>query len=193
MFNNSNLVAGAAGAGVWAEKPDLQPRLPLLSPELHAARRPLRPHGLRPQLQRGPAGQPGLCGTLPGPAAGAPGGPRLSLLREGLQEPGRVEGRVVNSDPGGQKLPIKIEKKERIFMFWSAGCSLLRVEGFSCSLGVLKGGLGISKLHFLFKKVNTKFPAVNFFQFLAIRTLDLELDSDPHWDLDPDPQLEKMP
>jgi hypothetical protein len=56
MFNNSVVVAGVAGAGNGAEKPDLQPRLPLLSPELHAARRPLRPHGLRPQLQRGPAG-----------------------------------------------------------------------------------------------------------------------------------------
>ncbi len=34
-------------------------------------------------------------------------------------------------------------------MFWSAGCSLLRAEGFSCSLNVLLGGLGISKLNFL--------------------------------------------
>jgi hypothetical protein len=28
----------------------------------------------------------------------------------------------------------------------------LRAEGFSCSLGVLYGGLGISKLQFLIKK-----------------------------------------
>ncbi len=34
-------------------------------------------------------------------------------------------------------------------MFWSAGCSLLRAEGFSCSLGLLYGGLRISKLQFL--------------------------------------------
>jgi hypothetical protein len=27
---------------------------------------------------------------------------------------------------------------------------------------------------------------------LVIKTLDLELDPDPHWDLDPDPRLEKM-
>jgi hypothetical protein len=40
----------------------------------------------------------------------------------------------------------KNRKKCRIFMFGSAGCSLLRAEGFSCSLGVLYGGLGISKL-----------------------------------------------
>jgi hypothetical protein len=27
---------------------------------------------------------------------------------------------------------------------------------------------------------------------MVIKTLDLELDLDPHWDHDPDPQLEKM-
>jgi hypothetical protein len=46
----------------------------------------------------------------------------------------------------------KIRKKYRIFMFGSAGCSLLRAEGFSCSLGVLYGGLGISELQ-LIKKI----------------------------------------
>jgi hypothetical protein len=61
----------------------------------------------------------------------------------------------------------KNRKKSRIFMFLSTGtgCSLLRAEGFSSSLGVLYGGLGISKLQFLFKKIEIKFPAVNFFQF----------------------------
>ncbi len=44
-------------------------------------------------------------------------------------------------------------------MYLSTGCSLLRAEGFSCSLGVLYGGLGISK------KLEIKFPAINFFQF----------------------------
>ncbi len=29
------------------------------------------------------------------------------------------------------------------------------------------------------------------FFFLVIQTLDVELDSDPHWDLDLDPELEK--
>jgi hypothetical protein len=38
-------------------------------------------------------------------------------------------------------------------MFWRAGFSLLRAEGFSCSLDVLYGGLGISKLQFLNKKM----------------------------------------
>jgi hypothetical protein len=37
-------------------------------------------------------------------------------------------------------------------MFWSAGCSVLRVEGFFCSFDVLYGGPGISKLQFLTKK-----------------------------------------
>jgi hypothetical protein len=27
---------------------------------------------------------------------------------------------------------------------------------------------------------------------LVVKTLDLKLDPDPHWDLDPDPQLENM-
>jgi hypothetical protein len=51
-------------------------------------------------------------------------------------------------------------------MFLSSGCSLLRAEGFSCSLGVLYGGPGISELYFLIKKIDQT--------------------------LDPDPQLEKM-
>jgi hypothetical protein len=34
-------------------------------------------------------------------------------------------------------------------MFSSAGCSLLRAEGVYCTLDVLYGGLGISKLQFL--------------------------------------------
>jgi hypothetical protein len=41
----------------------------------------------------------------------------------------------------------------------------LRTEGFSCSLGFLYGGLGISKLQFLIKKIKIKFLVVNFVQF----------------------------
>jgi hypothetical protein len=72
------------------------------------------------------------------------------------------------------------QKKSRIFMFLSTGtgCYLLRAEGFSCSLGVLFGGLGISKLQFLIKKIEIKFPAIIFFSILGHQTLD------------PDPQLE---
>jgi hypothetical protein len=58
----------------------------------------------------------------------------------------------------------KNRNKDRIFIFSSAGCLLLRAEGFSCSLGVLYGGLGKSKLQFLIKKIKIKFLAVNFFQ-----------------------------
>jgi hypothetical protein len=50
-------------------------------------------------------------------------------------------------------------------MFLITECSLLRAEGFSCSLGVLFGGLGISKLQFFIKKIEIKFQAINFFQF----------------------------
>jgi hypothetical protein len=59
----------------------------------------------------------------------------------------------------------KNRKKSRIFMFLSTGCSLLRAEGFSCSLGVFYEGLGITKLQFLIKKIEIKFPAINFLQF----------------------------
>ncbi len=62
------------------------------------------------------------------------------------------------------KMTHKKRKKSRIFMFLGTGCSLLRAEAFSCSLGVLYGGLGISKLQFLIKKIKIKFPAINFFQ-----------------------------
>jgi hypothetical protein len=71
----------------------------------------------------------------------------------------------------------KNRKKSRIFMFLSTGCSLLRAEGFSCSLGVLYGGLGISKLQFLIKKKEIKFPAINFFSILGHQTLDPDPES----------------
>jgi len=41
-------------------------------------------------------------------------------------------------------------------------------------------------LQFFIKKISNFFAAVNLFQFLVIKTLDLELDPDP------DPQLEKI-
>ncbi len=46
------------------------------------------------------------------------------------------------------KMTHKERKKLRKFTFWSAGCSLLMNEGFSCSLDVLFRGLGVSELHF---------------------------------------------
>jgi hypothetical protein len=53
-----------------------------------------------------------------------------------------------------------------------------RPEGFSCSLCVLYGGIGITKLQFFYKKNIQFFPAVNFFQFLVIKTLDSKLEPD---------------
>jgi hypothetical protein len=69
------------------------------------------------------------------------------------------------------------QKKSRIFIFLSTGCSLLIAEGFSCSLGVLYGGLGISKLQFVIKKIEIKFPAINFFSILGHQTLDPDPES----------------
>ena len=57
----------------------------------------------------------------------------------------------------------KNRKKSRIFKFLSTGCSLLRAGGFSCSLGILSGGLGINKLQFLIKKIEIKLTAIIFF------------------------------
>jgi hypothetical protein len=62
-------------------------------------------------------------------------------------------------------------------MFLSTGCSLLRAEGFSCSLSVLYGGLEISKLQFLIKKIEIKFPAINFFSILGHQILDPDPES----------------
>jgi hypothetical protein len=55
------------------------------------------------------------------------------------------------------KMTHKNKTKLINFIFISAGCSLLRAEGFSCSLEVLYGDLGISKLQ------RKKFSAVLFF------------------------------
>jgi hypothetical protein len=65
----------------------------------------------------------------------------------------RIRNLNVDPDPGEQKMSHKNRKKSRIAMFLSTGCSFLRPEGFSCSLGVLYGGLGISKLQLLIKKI----------------------------------------
>ncbi len=59
----------------------------------------------------------------------------------------------------------------------------MRGKGFSCSLDVLYGVLGISEMQFFIQKIK-KNSAVNSFLFLVIRILDLVLDLD--LDLDPD-------
>ncbi len=65
----------------------------------------------------------------------------------------------------------------------------MRAEGFSCSLDVLYGGLGISKLQFLIKKrYKTNFQLYIFLlQFLVIKTLDPYPDPDSLEMLDLDP------
>jgi hypothetical protein len=45
-----------------------------------------------------------------------------------------------------------------VFKYWMFSFE----GGFSCSLGILYGGLGISKLQFLIKKVEITFPVRNF-------------------------------
>ncbi len=59
------------------------------------------------------------------------------------------------SGPGSRmaKMTHKNRKKSKIFLFLNTGCSLLRAEGFSCSLEIFYGGLGISELQFLIKKI----------------------------------------
>ncbi len=47
---------------------------------------------------------------------------------------GHVSSSVADPDPGGQKEPTK--KRNKLINF-IAGCSLLRAEGFFCSLNVL--------------------------------------------------------
>ncbi len=90
------------------------------------------------------------------------------------------------------KLATKVGKKLRNLMFVSAWCSLLRAEGFSCKLGVLRDK---TIAFYDWKYINFFFSAVNVFQFLIIKTLDLDPDPhpEPHWPkmLDPNPHLNK--
>jgi hypothetical protein len=62
-----------------------------------------------------------------------------------------------DSESGYGSRRAKINHKYKFlrnFMFSSAGCSLLRAEGSSCSFYTLYGGLGISILKFLIKKIS---------------------------------------
>ncbi len=76
-------------------------------------------------------------------------------------------------------------------MFLSTGYSLLRAEGFSWSLGILCGGLGIRKLQFLIKKIENKTFSYKFFSILGHQTLDPDPRSGSGI-RNPNPQLEKM-
>ncbi len=79
----------------------------------------------------------------------------------------------------------KNRKKLRNFMCWT-GRSLLRAEGFFCSLEALYGGLGISKLHSIkIKFLSHFFPGVNFFTFLSRNRIRIGIQPKM---LDPDPE-----
>jgi hypothetical protein len=54
-------------------------------------------------------------------------------------------------DPGGQKLPPKIEKSKEISCFEVLNVLFFRAEGFTCRLGVLYWGL--CKFQFLIKEI----------------------------------------
>ncbi len=54
-------------------------------------------------------------------------------------------------------------------IFWCAGCSLLRAEGFFWSFDVLYRGLGKSKLQLLIKKRWKKKFQLYFFPFLSLK------------------------
>jgi hypothetical protein len=63
-----------------------------------------------------------------------------------------LRDRVSDPDPYSEsgfrrtKMTTKVEKINKFHVLKSAGCSLLRAEGFICNLDVLYGGLGIGKL-----------------------------------------------
>jgi hypothetical protein len=80
----------------------------------------------------------------------------------------------------GQRIRIQEDKEDpqkRYFIFLSAGFSLFRAEGFSYSLDVLNGGLGISKQQFLIIKISNLYTAVHFFLFLVMKTLEPDPES----------------
>ncbi len=68
------------------------------------------------------------------------------------------------------KMTHRNRKKERNFKFWSAGCTLLMAEGFSCNFWS-------RKYYFFF--------SCHFVSILVFKVLDLDLyprqDPDPHW------------
>jgi hypothetical protein len=81
------------------------------------------------------------------------------------------------SGPRRAKKTHKHRQKLINFMFLSAGCSLLRAEGFFCCLDFPHGGLGITTMAY--------YSSLKFLQFLDVQTFDPHwpkmLDPDPHW------------
>ncbi len=77
----------------------------------------------------------------------------------------------LDPDPGGQNCPTKLEKIKK---FNGLKCWMFSFEGLRLLLWLgrplWRPGIGI--LQFLIQKIYKKFPAVNFLQFLVIKTLD---------------------
>ncbi len=72
--------------------------------------------------------------------------PKDWFLRSRKYDPG-CSSRIRIQGSKRHRIPVRnTGRKLRNFMFWSARCSLLRGEGFSCSFNVLYGGPVISKL-----------------------------------------------
>jgi hypothetical protein len=90
-------------------------------------------------------------------------------------------------------MALKNGKKLVNLIFLSAGCFLLRAEGFSFSLDVMYGGQGISKLQFFFIKKEKNVIGIFSFNFCH-QNPGSGLDPYPYWIririlklLDPDP------
>ncbi len=83
---------------------------------------------------------------------------------------------VAGSGSGSRRAKWPIKREKNTEFSWSAACSLFRAEGFFCSLGVLYGGLGISKLQFLIKKLKIKISSCKF--FFNFRSSNLNPDPD---------------
>ncbi len=68
----------------------------------------------------------------------------------------------------------------------------MRAEGFSCSLDVLREGLGISKFQFLIRNRYKKFQLYFVLIFLVIKILDPDPEPDSLEMLGPDPDPDSM-
>jgi hypothetical protein len=76
-------------------------------------------------------------------------------------DPNAIRSVYLDPDSGsGNRIRIQEDKNcpqkyKKVVL--SNGCSLLRADGFSCSLEVIYGGLGISKFQFFIKKISIFF------------------------------------
>jgi hypothetical protein len=84
---------------------------------------------------------------------------------------------------------MTLTKIDKVKKFYVLKCWIfsLRAEGFSCSLDVLYGGLGICKLQFLIKKILNFFSSCKFFSIFIHRNPGIRTGIQPKM-LDPDPE-----